>query len=101
MKIFLDQNIHEPILEWLQARVGSGVLVASTRTLKMEREDDDVLFAFCQRESYVMVTNDEGFQNPLVVPNVPGLRRCALERLSDKPQEYTGSVAQITSRISC
>jgi hypothetical protein len=38
----------------------------------MEREGDDVLFAFCQREGYVMVTYDEGFQNPLVVPNIPG-----------------------------
>jgi len=72
IKIFLDQNIPAPIESWLQRLVGSDAEITSTRTLGMQRMTDDKIFYYCQQHRIVIITYDEDFQNPLVMPNIPG-----------------------------
>ena len=72
IKIMLDQNIPSPIESWLQSIVGNKAEITSTRTLSMQRMNDDEIFLHCQRNSMVIITYDEDFQNPLVIPDIPG-----------------------------
>ncbi len=72
IKILLDQNIHEEILGWLRGEVTSRAEVTSTRLLEMKRHSDEELFYYCQQHQMVIITFDEDFQNPLMIPNIPG-----------------------------
>ena len=72
IKILLDQNIPSPIESWLQNLVGNGAEISSTRTLGMQRMTDEEIFYFCQQQQMVIITYDEDFQNPLVIPDIPG-----------------------------
>ncbi len=72
IKILLDQNIPEPVTDWMQKEVGNKAVITSTRTLNLQRMTDEDLFYFCQNQKMVIVTYDEDFQNPLVIPNIPG-----------------------------
>ena len=72
VKILLDQNIQAPIVEWLQKNAGSNSEVTSTRMLNMQRMSDEAIFHFCQNQKMIIVTYDEDFQNPLVIPSMPG-----------------------------
>ena len=72
IKILLDQNIPALIESWLQNEVGKAAAITSTRKLSMQRMGDVEIFHFCQQQNMVIVTYDEDFQNPLVIPNIPG-----------------------------
>ena len=72
IKVLLDQNIPAPIEDWLQKRVGPAAEILSTRTLGKQRMTDEEIFYFCQENGMVILTYDEDFQNPLVIPNIPG-----------------------------
>jgi len=72
VKILLDQNIPSPITGWLQQIVGDSAEVVSTRDLGKERMSDTEIFHYCQSQKMVLITYDEDFQNPLVIPNIPG-----------------------------
>jgi predicted nuclease of predicted toxin-antitoxin system len=72
IKILLDQNIPEPVTGWLQKEVGDKAVITSTRILNLQRMTDEGIFYFCQNNKMVIVTYDEDFQNPLVIPNIPG-----------------------------
>ena len=72
IKILLDQNIPALIEPWLQNIVGDAALITSTRTLGMQRMTDEEIFYYCQQHQMVIITYDEDFQNPLVIPNIPG-----------------------------
>ena len=72
IKVLLDQNIPALVEPWLQNEVGEAAEITSTRKLDMQRMADDEIFYFCQQQKMVIVTYDEDFQNPLVIPNIPG-----------------------------
>jgi len=72
IRIMLDQNIPALIDPWLQNEVGDMAEITSTRKLAMQRMADDEIFYFCQQQKMVIVTYDEDFQNPLLIPNIPG-----------------------------
>ena len=72
IRILLDQNIPALIELWLQNIVGHSAEVTSTRKLGMQRMTDEDIFYFCQQKNMVIITYDEDFQNPLVIPNIPG-----------------------------
>ena len=72
IKILLDQNIPALIEPWLQNLVGNAADITSTRTLGMQRMSDQEIFYFCQQLQMVIITYDEDFQNPLVIPDIPG-----------------------------
>ncbi|MBI3195586.1 MAG: DUF5615 family PIN-like protein [Ignavibacteriae bacterium] len=72
MTILLDQNIPEPITDWLQQQVGNRAEITSTRTLGQQRMTDEEIFFFSQQHNMVIVTYDEDFQNPLKIPDLPG-----------------------------
>jgi predicted nuclease of predicted toxin-antitoxin system len=72
IKILLDQNIPEHVTGWLQKEVGNKAIITSTRILNLQRMTDEEIFYFCQNHKVVIVTYDEDFQNPLVIPNIPG-----------------------------
>lgn len=72
IKILLDQNIPLLIEPWLQNLVKNAAEITSTRTLGMQRMSDQDIFYFCQKQQMVIVTYDEDFQNPLVIPDIPG-----------------------------
>ncbi|GEM_PF-4657431 len=72
IKILLDQNLPALIEPWLQTEVGNTAAITSTRKLGMQRMADDEIFYFCQQQKMVIVTYDEDFQNPLLIPNIPG-----------------------------
>lgn len=72
IKILLDQNIPEPITDWLQKEVGDKANITSTRILNLQRMTDEEIFYFCQDHNMVIVTYDEDFQNPLMIQNIPG-----------------------------
>jgi predicted nuclease of predicted toxin-antitoxin system len=38
----------------------------------MDRMRDTDIFYFCQQNEMIIITYDEDFQNPLVIPNIPG-----------------------------
>ncbi|MBC8184791.1 DUF5615 family PIN-like protein [candidate division KSB1 bacterium] len=72
IKILLDQNIPSLIETWLQHVVGKTAEITSTRTLGMQRMTDDKIFYYCQQHRMVIITYDEDFQNPVIMPNIPG-----------------------------
>jgi len=72
IRILLDQNIPTLITPWLQEKVGHAAEINSTRSLGMQRMTDEEIFYFCQQQGMVIITYDEDFQNPLVIPNIPG-----------------------------
>lgn len=72
IKVLLDQNIPALITTWLQEQVAGKAEITSTRLLGMQRMADDEIFYFCQQQKMVIVTYDEDFQNPLLIPNIPG-----------------------------
>jgi len=72
IKILLDQNIPALIEPWLQKTLGNAAEVTSTRTLGMQRLTDQAIFYFCQQHQMVIITYDEDFQNPLMIPDIPG-----------------------------
>lgn len=72
IKILLDQNIPALVESWLQSEVGEAAEITSTRKLDMQRMADDEIFYFCQQQKMIIITYDEDFQNPLVIPNIPG-----------------------------
>ena len=72
IKIMLDQNIPSPIESWLQSNIGDKAEITSTRTLGMQRMNDDEIFLHCQQHGMVIITYDEDFQNPLMIPDIPG-----------------------------
>ncbi|MBA4312249.1 MAG: hypothetical protein C0417_06435 [Chlorobiaceae bacterium] len=82
IKILLDQNIPEPVTDWLQKEVGDKATITSTRILNLQRMTDEEIFYFCQNHRMIIVTYDEDFQNPLVIPNIPG---CGVVRLNIYP----------------
>lgn len=73
VKILLDQNVPAPITDWLRKQTGKNATVTSTRAIGHERMTDEEIFRFCQKEKMIIVTYDEDFQNPLVIPNNPGV----------------------------
>ena len=85
IKVLLDQNIPALIAPWLQEQVGDTAEITSTRMLGMQRMADDDLFHFCQRSQMVIVTYDEDFQNPMMIPNIPGY---GIIRLNVYPTGY-------------
>ena len=72
IRILLDQNIPALIRTWLLEKVGDAAEVTSTSRLGMERMTDKEIFYFCQEQGMVVITFDEDFQNPLVLPDIPG-----------------------------
>ena len=71
IKVLLDQNIPKRIEAWLQKKVGKAAEITSTRTLGLQRKTDAELFYFCQQNQMVIMTYDEDFQNPLILPADP------------------------------
>lgn len=72
IRVLLDQNIPGLVTPWLQNEVGAAAEIVSTRQLGMQRMADNEIFYFCQQHKMVIITYDEDFQNPLVIPNIPG-----------------------------
>jgi len=72
IQVLLDQNIPALIEPWLQKIVGDDAEITSTRKLGFQRMSDEKIFYFCQQQRMVLITYDEDFQNPLVIPNIPG-----------------------------
>lgn len=72
IKILLDQNIPEPVTDWMQKEVGDKAIITSTGILNLQRMTDEEIFYFCQNHKMVIITYDEDFQNPLVIHNIPG-----------------------------
>lgn len=72
IRVLLDQNIPGLVAPWLQNEVGAAAEIVSTRQLGMQRMADNEIFYFCQQHKMVIITYDEDFQNPLVIPNIPG-----------------------------
>jgi predicted nuclease of predicted toxin-antitoxin system len=94
---------------WLQSKVGDSAIITSTRTLGMQRLTDEEIFYYCQQNGRVIITYDEDFQNPLIIPNIPGYgvirlniyptglqqTRDALQRLLDNHPVETWEKASI------
>lgn len=72
IKILLDQNIPAAIEPWLSRFLGDQALVTSTHTLGLQRMSDEIIFYYCQRNRMIIITYDDDFQNPLVIPAAPG-----------------------------
>ncbi|MBN1997003.1 DUF5615 family PIN-like protein [candidate division KSB1 bacterium] len=72
IKILLDQNIPAPFLLWLQNILHEKVKVYSTRTLGMDRMSDYEIFEYGQKNGMIIMTYDEDFQNPQMIPHIPG-----------------------------
>ena len=72
IKILLDQNIPAATEAWLANMLGDRATVVSTRSLGMQRMSDEDIFFYCQKNRTVLITYDDDFQNPLVIPDVPG-----------------------------
>ncbi len=72
VKILLDQNIPAPITDWLQQQVKDSAEITSTRNIGKDRMTDDEIFHYCQNRRMIIITYDEDFQNPLVMPEIPG-----------------------------
>ena len=72
IRILLDQNIPAKIEPWLQEKLGSNAKIFSTRSLGMSRKTDVEIFYYCQQNGMAIITYDDDFQNPLIMPDIPG-----------------------------
>ena len=72
IKVLLDQNIPATIETWLQEKVGQGATILSTRKLGMARFSDVDIFNHCQQNAMIIITYDDDFQNPHMIPKIPG-----------------------------